>query len=965
MGASKKLFDAIPTVRFNPAAITRLALDMVEEKLNGQFDLVDPTNPFMMLTEASATMASAAMTDAEAVLRKMYESMAVKEEELYLHMSDKDYLNRFAVPSRATISLFLSEDDVVRYAEASEVGNYRKIVIPKHTQFTAGDIPFTMQYPIEIRIKPHGGYDVVYGNSEISPIEQLTSNVVDWKIVRLFNHDFFRLNIPMRQMQITSFPNQLTLSTNYLKPLVFKDQFYYARAYRMLSNGQWDEMRTTHTDQVFDPDVPTVTLKVVGNSLSIGIPQVYIQKGMVDGEIRVDVYTTRGRLDVDLTALNPNAFSIAWRDLDNSVNSKYYSSIPNMEMTIIATGSTVGGRDRLDFETLRERVINNATGPVNVPITNVQVTSYLENLGYSVVTDVDNITNRDFLATRLLPPPDDGPVVSSAGLNIITLSQTMQQLAQLPTCKDNGDRLTILPSTLYRLNNGVVEIVPKVYVDSIQALPLETRVDRLNSEPFMYSPFHYVLDSTGDYFNNRPYYLDNPQIEDKNFIVDNDTAGTSVSTRRFAIERIEGGYRIYLEVVGDAVWDGLADEDCVCQLAFRPEGEVDLAYLNGTFAGRINNRRVYQFDLLTNFDINAEHAIGLTSFKMYNEPARTHYTALRSTFYVMYAAKNLPVVGIQPSIIDLELNKTELDPAVIGLTQESLTVVLGQNLQGLWAASRSVPSSLDYRRYTADVPAVYEQNVYERDATGAKVWTIDNGQVVFSILHHAGDPILDQDGNPTFKHRIGDIMLDQDGNPIVESSRNMLRQVDILTVDGLYYFVTELASVNYKNSIARLLTQWVSEDIAKAQEVLLEQSRLFFYPKVTLGMVNAWVLDNKRVRIDSQQHFKVTMYVDGNVYRDSNLRASLTVAARMAINDSLQKSVVSTDSIVEAIKERVGNDVIGFAVEGLGGATPYDTITLVDDSMRLSVGKRAVAHADGTLGVEDNVDVFFIRHRNE
>ena len=41
MGATKNLYDAIPAVRFNPSAVLRLGLAMVEEKLDGMDKRID------------------------------------------------------------------------------------------------------------------------------------------------------------------------------------------------------------------------------------------------------------------------------------------------------------------------------------------------------------------------------------------------------------------------------------------------------------------------------------------------------------------------------------------------------------------------------------------------------------------------------------------------------------------------------------------------------------------------------------------------------------------------------------------------------------------------------------------------------------------------------------------------------------------------------------------------------------
>ena len=51
------------------------------------------------------------------------------------------------------------------------------------------------------------------------------------------------------------------------------------------------------------------------------------------------------------------------------------------------------GTDGIDFETLRNRVINNTIGDNNIPITNISLISYLEDYGYDIikalVTDID------------------------------------------------------------------------------------------------------------------------------------------------------------------------------------------------------------------------------------------------------------------------------------------------------------------------------------------------------------------------------------------------------------------------------------------------------------------------------------------------------------------------------------------------------------------------------------------------
>lgn len=971
MSATKTLFDSIPSVRFNPSAIQRRFLAMVDEKIGGKFDLVDVTNPFMMLVEGASTLCAAACTDGEGIVRKMYESMAVTEEELFLHMSDRDYLGRFATPARATFSWLLLKDDILRAAQPAESGNYRKLVIPKHTEFTALDMAFTMQYPIEIRIHPHGGIDAVYVADEVSPVETLASNIVDKRFTQLLTPDpqnpspreFLRLNIPVQQFKISPQRGQLNVATTFKKTYEFKDQFFYARVYVTNNSGKWVEITTTHTDQVYDPTVPTAVLRVIENKLQVMLPQVYMTNGLVGGEIRTDIYTTKGSLDIDIRDLSAQAYGFTLADYDQSVDRKYWAPISDMTMTLLGNSMVIGGSDKIDFAKFRERVLSNAAGSVKIPITDVQKTSSVETFGYDIVTHVDNVTNRAFLATRLLPIPTEGAVVSSAGLSIEMLAVVLERIADLPTVVDNGNRLTILPETVYTTRSGVTEIVPKMTIDSILALPVEERAERVNKEQFTFTPFHYVLDINDNRFATRAYYLDNPEVKSRNFVATNNTLGMTAGTRRFAISKNASGYKLSLEVVGDDSWDATPDDQVFCQLGFVPHNEIDLAYLNGTLAGYLDGNRIFEFQIDTNYDIDTNNNIAVTSFAMYADGPRTHFCKLDGEFTVIYGVSGVTDLTVTPSRVDLDLNTVDLPARSFGLTEETLNIELGKTLDGLWTSSRSVPSTLDYKRHTVDVPAFWENTVYKYDSTGAKEIVINNGQVEFVILHHAGDPKLDQNGDPIYTARAGDIMYDNDGNPVIENTRKMLRQTDILTVDGLYYFATEPTSVSYKNMLADLISSWVTEDIVKINEIVLEQTRAYFYPKVTYGYVDALVQENKQIRLRADQKFVVTLYVSGAVDRDIDLKVNLAMSAKMAINTILQNQVVTSDALIDAVAERMGSSVIGVTVSGLGGEAKYDAITLLDDSARLSIAKRCVAYPDGTLGVEDAVDVLFVRHR--
>jgi len=953
----------------NPGDIQTLALQQVEESYAGTADLGDPTYPFINLVEASSIHTAGALRAYDTYTRRTYGNLSQTMDDLYVHMSDVDYLNRFAIPSSATFNLLYSTEELLASMVDTGVNGIKELIIPRNTSITVSEVTFTMQYPILIRQMAHGGLQIVYDNSVISPLETLSSNKVQWQAVTLSSDQgplkCIMLSIPIQQMAITSYIAKVNYSAGLTQVYSYSDQFYYCRAYSIDNSGNATEILTTHTDQNFDPTQPTLLLQDLGGSLRVSLPQIYLTNRAVGGEIQVDIYTTQGDIELSLAQYTPQSFVITYSGA-STADTPYVAPLTTFKTyTLYSIDTTAGGSDGLSFDDLRTQVLENNFGAPVPPITPTQLSSVIQKLGYQSVINVDDVTDRIVLATRALPAPSDGSTQSGAAMSIETLVASFDDLSTLSSVVVNGDRATILPTTVYTLTNGLLAPVTDAALASLNALPAETRVEAINSATYLYSPFHYVMDSEGSTFALRPYFLDNPLIKVIQFVMQNETVGMSVSTDEKELIRTADGYRLRLTCTSSTEWKQLPDDRVFCQLAFIPTGEHTYAYMNGTQIGLTDaNERIFEFDLSTNYDIDSNDNLLLTTFQMFNDTVRPHATALTTDFDIFWIAQGVSDSDTTTTQIDEDMGTELLPSDCLGIDRERLTVVLGSALPNLWHRSRSVAGSGTYQTYSADVIETYSENVYKTDpTTGLTVITKnDDGTIAFTLLHAAGDQVLDADNNPIIAHHAGDKVLDSDGNPIVVSEGTVQHQMDMLMIEGVYFFANSPAATSYKGTLAALIANWITQELAPLVPELLEKTELYYYPQAALGNVDVLIQNGGIVSIPAPQTFVVTYYLDGAGYADASLQAPLQDTAIDVLTSALANQQVTMTTITSTLKEAVSGDVVSFDIVGLGGDLALTTLTVVDNANRLSLRKVAVVEPDGTVGVQDGVTCAFRLH---
>lgn len=953
---------AIGLYKNNPAAIQRISLGHLRQ-VSG-IDIVDPTNPYVNAIESASVNVSAFLVENEANTRKQYPAVAQTAEDLYIHMSGKDYKDRFSSPAKTTFKMLILKSDLLQKLVYDPATGNKKATIPRNSEFIVADTTFSLQYPIDIKQLQHGGLQIVYDTTQESPLQDLTTNIIPFEIrTDPEQKEWIYFEFSVSQFKINTITSPLTVATGFIRKLDITDEYYFARVFFKTNTGVWNEIKTTHTDQVYDPFVPTAVLKLVGKQLTVTIPQIYFNSELIKGTLRVDVYETKGYIHLSMENYRTSAFNAKWFNINKSDDTVFTAVIPTLTVLPFSDLTVDGGTPPLTFEQLRSRVIDNTTGSVKTPITNVQIASTLSKKGYSVVKDVDVVTNRVFLATRSLPKPIDNRLITAGASSIETFTTSLAQAINFAGVKNNGNRVTLTPELMYRNVSGVVKIFPKANLNALLAQSAEDIAINVTNSKYLYTPFHYVLDTSTNNFEVRPYYLDTPKAKSVRFITQNELTGLQINTQNFIVTRTTTGYKLIVSTRSNDAAKTLSDALVNAQLSFVPPGEDARAYLNGTMVGRTEeNERTFEFDLSSNFDVTANDHLILTKFQMFSQEDRLVASLLSNEFDIIYSSSSPMPNSWQVSSIEPLLGRFLIPDMSAAVTQEKIKIMFGYSLKNLWCRSRSVVQQTEYQRYSANVPRFYETPTYEKNPVNGSIFNIVAGQVVYNTLHAAGTPVLDAQNNPTFKHFLGDPVLDAQGQPIPLAASTVERQIDMMFIEGSYVFATDSASAEYRKTIVDTVVAWVTEDLESIDEILLEQTRIFFYPKTTMGNIKVVTDGDTTSSIDAGQYFKLDLYVNNTVYANSALRESLRKSAISVIDDALQNPVIAISDITSSLRSKLGSDVISLHLTGLGGTANLSTVSLKEDGDRLNIRKRLVRQADNKLIVEEDVTVTFIKH---
>lgn len=957
----------VEQVRTHPTGMMRAMIEALEASLGGQERVLDPTSPFVFLMEASCTLGTSAMQQSESLNRIHYPNAANTYNDLFYHMSDEDYVDVFSTPARTNYLMMIGMDEILSRAAIIPGSNdTRRLVIPKHSAIHIADMEFTLQYPVVIEVTSLGTVKCYIDTSKTSPIQNITNNELKWMIKRVNDVRCVIIEFPILQLAVKS--NQITVNTASIvtKSFTFNDLYHYTRVYNRVNN-RWVEMRTTHSNEVYDPTIPTAILKIANGVVDVSIPQIYLTRRMVSDAIRVDIYTTRGPLDMSLANYDPASYSYNWQDLDQEDNT-YSAPLSNFSnFSIFSNSQVVGGSKGLTFSQLRARVINRSQVTAGLAITDHQIPDFISTMGYGLVTDVDNITDRTFLATRDIPAPKNGITATGIDVSVHTFYTDMQDLTTHSTVRDHGHRITVLPKTLYSTQNGKLSIVSDEVLNTLtnpQITTPDALANAVNSKNYLYSPYYYVYDVSETSFDVRAYDLDAPYIEDKHTVDTNHSFNALFTINSTNIEKTAQGYRVTIAYDPKSNIKDYRIEGIKVQMSYA-QGSSTRGYITGEFQGSINEKGlsadgtyVWAFDITTDYDINNNHQLVLTP---YNYPVD-----LIHDFEIVTMLFNILPPGATPSQIDTYTNASLLPDFVpgsiyTGVAHDRITVKFGERLTHLWSRTRTVPESIEYMTYEEDVYLHHTKDMPEYDKMGVPkvIQNQSTGKWETVLVAKKGDLVYDHLGNKEIKFHKGRVILDEYDRPRIKGGqRGIIREVDLVLFDGLYYFANDSLTSDYTSEVVATITSWVTEDIREIKKSLLPRTEIYFYPRVSAGNVTVMTADGVSTEIPAKQNLTITFYVSDVVQNDQEIQEILRNGTALIISSYFKENVLTKDALLSKIREALKENIKGVAISGFLNDR-YDIVVMYDDAQRPAVGKSLVALPNYTLRVVDTITYDF------
>lgn len=958
--------DSVINELGNPLNISSMALNELEERLGGTKIVADPNSAFCFLMEFGSSVASACANKIDQTLPVLYPKRAMSMSDLFRHMSDYDYLSTYATPSSTTLVFALPKkylfDNALQFNE-----NYKKVTIPKDTVIMVGKYSFGLHCAIDILININTGiFTVEYDVNSNDGLLTLTKNIVDKYDIVKDSLEFLVIEFPIYQFAKSIIEESLIAEIGFNKKYVYNNYFYAVNVFAV-KDGQYNKLRLTQSESVYDVTTPTALMRVLSDEqkIQLTIPQIYLDRADIGSRIYIELYTTMGKLDINTSNIDSTNISINFskQTKDSNEYSQLLHSLPFDSVVSIKSDANIsGGTNPIDFNTLRDRVVNN-TLYETVPITAEQVEVYLNDKGFTAKKYLDNVTSRIWYAYHTLET-NDGKMVPACETKFL---MDEDYSSGYSTIKQESDgSLTVLPSTIYDYSEDTDTAKPLNDEAMLRLSKMNKAelVTELNNGNYFKSPFHLrvVLD---DYYPKvTSYNLMTPSVDRIIFQDENYTVSSKMIAYDALIQHLNngvGGYRLRIAMYKSEDLKTVDRESLKVYVAVKTDNNVWIGG-SATYLTSTTDRDIYELEIKTNYKLTEKDEIAITNLKNSEIELQEYEIPLVSKFYVTFLLHKDAISGTYQSATAslVEGVPDSILSEYVGVSRQYFEITLGKSLGDVIRNNVEVSASSEvYAKWDHDVPATYAEDVYERNAKGELIYVIEDDKVKLNKLHSVGEIKTDADGNTIYLHKRGEVKYGNDGKPIIDKTRKKIYYVDLMLIDAKIFTSERSAELSFVENIYRSLEGYF-DAVRKLQSQLLEQTYVYFKCMKSTGIAQFNMGNDTTVRCSAELGFKINCYVQPYVKRDETLQQTIKESICNALNEQIKARVINMQEIFTKIQEEMSESIDYLDLLGINGDPNLQTLEPISTDIQPILHRKLVLSNDNILSLEDDLEINFV-----
>lgn len=940
--------DKLSLYKYHPNGILNISLNRLKDMLGGKVEVTDPSNPFTYLLETNSLNTAFAIQEYTLLTRKLYPRLANDENDLYLHMSDLDYLGRFSEPAHANVLFNIMFNDFISKAYYDRVQKEYVLKLPRHLKLTVDKYIFTLTSAIIIRLTENGVIDVKFENQDFNNIFPIQTNFINFNLFNVNqNEQYLNFEIKLPEIDIETVEIPVEKSKLFKNEMTYnpKRTFYYFRAFYYL-NGAWKEMIVTHSDQSYDIYKPTCIIKVLQetNSLEYYIPPVYVNGNMIGTKVKFLVYTTNGAVNVNFNDYQVGDFSTEYNPVFQDEELDIYTQpLQLITKVIYIKDQVVAGKNKMSFAELKNNVIENSIGDRKLPITDKQISFLSNQNNFKLIKDVDVSTNRIFLLESPIPNAATRYPITKFNLDIIEYKTTISDLR----LNKNGiipvnSNVTIIPeNTIFKLSENSMTILDKIEHSQLVSLSDLNLTTEVNNNKYISVFYHYILDTSKEKTELRAYDISSPEVKQINFKEFNPTARVGINTTNTNFAKTPNGFLI--DILSNLKkYVNTIDETNVKPYIVYKDNNDSVFFLESRLFTTINNNPVYRFDINSNYYIDSDNKLSITNFKDSNNNPAVISLDLNSTLEVIYVSNIIPGNYVS-SDMDNYIYNSYLGVGNSVVTLEEIKVKFGDYLERLFTQVHTSTGIFSYETYSEDVPLRYTSNVY-------------NAQN--QVIHSVGDIVYNSNNEVVYSNLKGDVKKDENGFPIPINELELNRYVNLLFIDYKAVLANKTIVKNYRSYLKSYLTEQIVQNANVIQKQLLENTESFIVVPKNISEIRVKT-PTKITFINSMQAFKVNVYVSKRIYEDIDTRNSIEYTIIEQIDTYLYNTIsLSKTELITILYGKLKEFVSSVSLDKFTELNE-EYIDILDQNSRVSLNKLLVTEADG-YNLKEDISVNFI-----